>query len=123
MEMTGDAGPRFLAEIHPEIQGLRLERLLDKAHGGSGEFKELTRLFRREFVETAEVAIRDDQGVAGIVGKFVENDEIPLTAVNDQILQGVRHAEPPTEDAPFFFLVEHEGGAPGGPDNLLGHSH
>ena len=83
MEMSGDAGASGFADIHAEVEAVRLVDALESLLGALGQIDELVRSFNGQHGEAIEMRVGHDHDMARGVGIGIEADEAVLCAQDE----------------------------------------
>ena len=82
--MLEDARPCRLAQVDPDVQALRIERLTQRDLAQARELHHLVQLVGLCIDEGGDMTVRHHHQVAVVVGEQVENDEAGGAAKNDE---------------------------------------
>ncbi len=109
VEMVVNAGSRRLAQIHAEIEPLRLHRFGQNPDGKIHKSKELPALRRKKIGQTIQVAKWNDHEMAAGVRIAVHHDETVISLAENQaiLVRGI-----PAENASSGFFPSYIGRAP-----------
>ena len=86
VDVSGDAGPGGLADVHAEIDSVGMIELAQDAFHALAEHHHFHGGFRGEVAKLVEVLVGNDHDVAVGVGEGVQNDEAVAAAINDSRL-------------------------------------
>src|SRR6266496_3413364 len=97
--VVGDAGPGDLAQVHAEVEPVRLRLGPQAAQPGLGQGHQLAQLRGGQLGVVADVAEGRDHQVPGVVREAVEDGEDQLAPAKDQVGPVVPGRGQVTEDA------------------------
>jgi hypothetical protein len=122
VQVLSDARAGRLAEVDPDVDPLRRDRLLEPRHCAAYEPKQPVVLALRERLELGLVPVRDDQKVPGGERIAVQDDEPVVGRDEDVRLAEARRVGGGVlaEDAPPLLFREDVLHPPGSPE-LVGH--
>jgi hypothetical protein len=96
VEVTRDARPRDVAQVHPDVEAVRPHRIGHDTDRLSREVHQLVALGRAQGGHLADVTLRGDHQVPGVVRERVQQHERSGAAEEDL----VTGSEVVAEDAP-----------------------
>ena len=86
MQVSGDSGTRDRALVHPQVKALRRFDLANNLHSMRGQLAEFDTLSKAQIGVVRNVPVRQNQNMAGIVGKQVHHHEAGLAPIHNQVL-------------------------------------
>ena len=85
MKVGGDSSASGLSEVSADIEPVSFVELFESVLYFNDQLEEFELFLFAEIIEISDFAIRKHHGMAGVVGKGIENRETGFTTGNDMI--------------------------------------